>query len=85
MSNENPEQLANEQIGENIKFHRQQKSISLEELASHTEISERRLRGIERGEVSSDILELTLLSLALDVTIDQLGEGTGDIILSYYT
>lgn len=59
-------------LGEKIRFYREKKNISLEELAKLSGISEEKLRQIENGEIVYEFSTLLKLASVLEVELPDL-------------
>lgn len=59
-------------LGEKIRFYREKKNISLEELAKLSGISEEKLRQIENGEIVYEFNTLLKLASVLEVELPDL-------------
>ncbi len=61
-----------EQFGERVRYLRQQKRLSQEELAYRARIHRTYMGGIERGERNPSLVNITKISKALDVSLTEL-------------
>ena len=79
---ENGEQGDVEEVGTRIKEMREEKGISIEDLANLTGFDKERLENIERGVVKPQLGTVMKLSRALDSALGRLVSGTGDKLYS---
>lgn len=63
-------------IGNNVRRIRQEKNLTMEELANESEIEYRQLGRIERGEINTTVLSLRNISKVLDVDITVFFQST---------
>jgi transcriptional regulator with XRE-family HTH domain len=59
-------------VGGNLRRIRQEKGLTMEQLAHEAEIEYRQLGRIERGEINTSILSLLRICQALHVDVDNL-------------
>ena len=59
-------------VGNNLRRIRQEKGLTMEQLAHEAEIEYRQLGRIERGEINTSILSLLRICQALHVDVDNL-------------
>lgn len=65
----------NKQLGARIRYLRQQKNMTIEELALEAEINRNYLCDLERGTRNPTVLVLNKIAKALDINLSTLFEG----------
>ena len=65
----------NKQLGARIRYLRQQKNWSMEDLALEAEINRNYLGDLERGKRNPTLKILTKIAIALEVNLDELFKG----------
>ena len=69
----------NKQLGARIRYLRQQKNMTIEDLALEANINRNYLGDLERGTRNPTVDVLNRISVALDVTLSMLFEGIVEI------
>ena len=69
----------NKQLGARIRYLRQQKNMSIEELALEADINRNYLGDLERGVRNPTLIILNKIAVALDVDLSVLFEGIKEI------
>ena len=69
----------NKQLGARIRYLRQQKNMTIEDLALEANINRNYLGDLERGTRNPTVDVLNRISVALDVTLSVLFEGIVEI------
>ena len=69
----------NKQLGARIRYLRQQKGFSIEDLALEAEINRNYLGDLERGVRNPTLIILNKIAKALDVDLPTLFEGIKDL------
>ena len=69
-------------VGERVRFHRTESSMSRRVLAEHTDISERYLAQLEAGKANISILLIERISKALGVSLTELLKPRGTPAIS---
>ena len=69
----------NKQLGARIRYLRQQKNMTIEDLALEADINRNYLGDLERGTRNPTVDVLNRISVALDVTLSVLFEGIVEI------
>ena len=69
----------NKQLGARIRYLRQQKNMTIEELALEAEINRNYLCDLERGTRNPTVLVLNKIAKALDINLSTLFEGIVEI------
>ena len=69
----------NKQLGARIRYLRQQKNMSIEELALEADINRNYLGDLERGMRNPTLIILNKIATALDIDLSVLFEGIKEI------
>ena len=69
----------NKQLGYRIRYLRQQKGMSIEELALEAEVNRNYLGDLERGKRNPTVLVLNRIVKALEIDLSTLFEGIKEI------
>ena len=69
----------NKQLGARIRYLRQQKNMTIEDLALEAEINRNYLCDLERGTRNPTVLVLNKIAKALDINLSTLFEGIVEI------
>ena len=69
----------NKQLGARIRYLRQQKNLSIEELALEAEINRNYLGDLERGTRNPTLIILNKIAKALDIDLPTLFEGIKEL------
>ena len=69
----------NKQLGARIRYLRQQKNMSIEELALEAEINRNYLGDLERGTRNPTLTIVNKIAKALDISLSTLFEGIKEI------
>ena len=67
----------NKELGMRIRYLREQKKMTLEDLAFEAEINKNYLSDLERGERNPTVKVLEKIAKALNITISELFKGIG--------